>query len=90
MLNSKLKCMNCFLQIPITKNVGFIESVLHMPCLGDGTGHDLQHSLDTTTNQYYLFGRVKVHPSHLMATKVVWVCTFACTVEPMGQTGATV
>ena len=68
-LHSNLRCMNCFMQIPITKNVGCLESVLHMPCLGDGTGHDRQHSLDTTANQHYMFGRVKVHPSHLMATE---------------------
>ena len=29
-LNSNIKCMNCFMQIPITKNAGFLESVLYI------------------------------------------------------------
>ncbi len=68
-LNSTLRCQNCFMQVPIAKNVGFLESILYMPCLGDGTGRDRQHSLDATSNEHYMFGKVKVHSSHLMATK---------------------
>ena len=34
------------------KNVGFPGSILDMPCLGDGTGRDRQHSLDATSNEH--------------------------------------
>ena len=66
-LNLALRRQNCNMQIPIRKNVYYLQNVLYMPCLDDGKASDRLHRLPGTTN-IYMFGKVKVHATHTMAT----------------------
>ena len=73
-LDSNHRCVRCALVVPIKRNLAYIESVLHMPCVGEQaqafSSIKMQLFEGQSNGSLFLFGSVVLHDSHVMATHV--------------------
>jgi hypothetical protein len=80
-LGDRNQCVRCGLRVPVERNLAYLEAILHLKCMGSVGAHFPSYQLLSTDGSYshYMFGRTKVHATHVMATHFhlqVHFCTF--------------
>ena len=75
------QCIRCGMHVPMGRNIAFLDAVLHLRCMGSVGAHFPTYKLVPTdgSDSHYMFGRTRVHASHVMATHYhlkTHLCTF--------------
>ena len=65
-LDAKEQCVLCGLRVPADRNMGFLEAVLNLKCMGSiGASYPSLKLFGTRDSEgHYLFGRVRAHATH--------------------------
>ena len=80
-LNEKDKFVGCNMQIPMQRNLTYLETILHMKCvsqIGNMFPSVVLHNTDKSSDTY-LLGKIRASASHCMATDYglrIHFCTF--------------